>query len=362
MDEVRKIIHIDMDAFYASIEQRDNPTLRGKPIAVGGDPNKRGVVATCSYEARNYGIHSAMSSITAYKLCPHIIFVKPRMDVYKGVSNEIMEILFSYSDLVEPLAWDEAFIDVTVNKSNHTSATIIAKEIRSKIYKETGLTSSAGVSFNKFLAKVASDYNKPNGMKVIIPSEAEGFINNLAIEKIYGVGKVTRNKLHNMGIFNGRDLKQLSEGQLIDLFGKLGSILYNFARGLDERPVNPYRVRKSIGRETTLNEDLEDVEEIIEILTRLSLLVEKRMEVAKVKGTTITLKIKFNDFRNITRRVTVDKGINKNEDIMINIIELLKSIELEGKKVRLLGVSLSNFEEHEEVVDKEYSQIKFPII
>ena len=249
MKENRKIIHIDMDAFYASIEQRDNPKYKGKPLIVGGDPNRRGVVATCSYEARKYGIHSAMPSLTAYKLCPKAIFIRPRMEVYKKVSRQVMNILNEYSNLVEPLSLDEAFVDVSKSKRCKGSATLIALEIKERIFKEVGLTASAGVSFNKFLAKMASDFRKPDGITVIIEENSKDFIRNLPIGKFFGVGRVTKNKLNNIGVFKGEDLLKFSEEELIDIFSDRGKILYEFARGIDNRPVNPYRIRKSIGKE-----------------------------------------------------------------------------------------------------------------
>ena len=248
MKENRKIIHIDMDAFYASIEQRDNPKYKGKPLIVGGDPNRRGVVATCSYEARKYGIHSAMPSLTAYKLCPKAIFIRPRMEVYKKVSRQVMNILNEYSNLVEPLSLDEAFVDVTKSKRCKGSATLMAIEIKERIFKELGLTSSAGVSFNKFLAKMASDFRKPDGITVITEENSKDFIRNLPIGKFFGVGRVTKNKLNNIGVFKGEDLLKFSEEELIDIFSDRGKILYEFARGIDNRPVNPYRIRKSIGK------------------------------------------------------------------------------------------------------------------
>ncbi|MPQ44904.1 DNA polymerase IV, partial [Clostridium tarantellae] len=306
MEDTKKIIHVDMDAFYASIEQINNPKLIGKPIIVGADPNRGGVVATCSYEARKFGIHSAMSSMEAYKLCPHAIFVKSRMNLYKQVSNEIMNILYSYSDLVEPLALDEAFIDVTVNKSNIKSATVIAKEIKQKIYLKTKLNASAGVSYNKFLAKVASDFNKPNGLTVITPKTSNIFLESLSIDKFWGVGKVTKNKLNNIGIFTGSDLKRIDKKELVHLFNDKGKILYNFARGIDDREINPNRIRKSIGKEITLVEGLIEFEEILVILLKLSEEVERRLLNNKTKGYTITLKIKFFDFQNISKRATFE--------------------------------------------------------
>jgi DNA polymerase-4 len=245
-ESYRKIIHIDMDAFYASIEQRDQPDLRNKPVAVGGS-SKRGVVTTASYEARKYGVHSAMPSVMAKQKCPGLILVEPRFEVYKSVSEQILKIFYEYTPLVEPLSLDEAFLDVTENKKGIPSATIIAREIKKEIKSETSLTASAGISINKFLAKVACDYNKPDGLFLIRPEEAEKFVENLAIEKFFGIGKVTAGKMHKMGIHSGRDLKKFSQAELINLFGKAGSYFYDMARAIDNRPVNPDRIRKSVG-------------------------------------------------------------------------------------------------------------------
>ncbi|CAB1061728.1 DNA polymerase IV (EC [Olavius sp. associated proteobacterium Delta 1] len=264
MQQLRKIIHLDMDAFYASVEQRDTPELKGKPVIVGGDPNHRGVVAACSYEARKFGIHSAMASSTAYKLCPDAIFIRPRFDVYKAVSSEIREIFHEYTNLVEPLSLDEAFLDVTENFKEMVSATLIAKEIKNQIYSRTGrLTASAGVSFNKFLAKVASDINKPDGITVVTPEMAASFIDRLPIRKFFGVGKVTEEKMIGFGIKTGADLKKYKKEKLIQIFGKSGNYFYNIAHGKDDRPVEPNRIRKSIGKETTLPEDIDDTDQML---------------------------------------------------------------------------------------------------
>lgn len=358
MDKIRKIIHIDMDAFYASVEQRDNKCFRGKSVIVGGDPSKRGVVATCSYEARKYGVHSAMASMTAYKLCPNAIFVTPRMEVYKSVSNEIMDIFHDYSDIIEPLSLDEAFIDVTENKVNNSSATIIAKEIKKRIYNEVGITASAGVSFNKFLAKIASDYKKPNGLTVIEPKNVGLFLDKLGIEKFFGVGKVTKNRLNNMGIFKGEDIKKFTESELISLFKDKGKLLYDFSRGIDNRSVNPSRKRKSIGNETTLREDIEDIDEMINILDQLSDKIEKRLKQSNISGKTITLKVKFSDFKNLTRRITVKGEIKDKNNIMLYAGELLKEIPMDNKKVRLLGITISNLDK-DNFNNNEYSQLNF---
>jgi DNA polymerase-4 len=293
---IRKIIHIDMDAFYAAIEQRDHPELRGKPVIVGGQPDKRGVVATCSYEARQFGIHSAMPSMTALKRCPHAIFLPPRFDVYRAVSGQIIQIFHIYTDLIEPLALDEAYLDVTENKLHQTSATLIACQIKQQIQEQIGLTASAGVSFKKFLAKLTSDFQKPNGLTVVTPRQAVQFLDATPIRKFFGVGKVTEARLKALDIQTGADLKQVSEEQLRTLFGERGSMLYNSVRGEDHRPVLPIRLRKSIGKETTLETDSADHEQIVRILQHLSTQVEKRLLELGLRGKTITLKIKWSDF------------------------------------------------------------------
>ena len=273
MKKQRKIIHIDMDAFYASIEQRDKPSLKGKPVIVGGNPQSRGVVATCSYEAREYGIHSAMPCKTAYKRCPYAIFVRPRFEVYKQVSYEIREIFYKYTDLVEPLSLDEAFLDVTENKLNIKYATDVAKMIKKEIYEKTGLTASAGVSYNKFLAKLASDYNKPNGLTVIREDNAQSFLDNLPIRKFFGIGKVTQKTLKGLGVENGYDLRQMEISELESIFKNRGYLFYQLARGIDNREVEPHRERKSIGAETTLTENLDMMKEMF----RPMYIVESRM-------------------------------------------------------------------------------------
>lgn len=350
MGEIRKIIHIDMDAFYASVEQRDNPSLRGKPVIVGGHPNSRGVVATCSYEARKYGIHSAMPSKIAYKRCPYAIFVRPRFDVYKQVSNQIRKIFYRYTDLVEPLSLDEAFLDVTNPKIPIKYATTIAKFIKRDILLETGLNSSAGVSYNKFLAKLASDYKKPNGFTVITLENAQDFLDKLPIDKFWGIGKVTSKTLKNIGIKNGYDLRKLSLYDLEKIFKSKGYTYYNFARGIDYRPVEPYRERKSIGSETTLDHNYRlDEEEIVNILDQLCLEVSDRAKYINKLGRTITLKIKFENFTQITRSTSFQYGVNSHEDIRINIYNLLKNIEDNNLQIRLLGVTLSNLIDKDEV-------------
>jgi DNA polymerase-4 len=361
---MRKIIHIDMDAFYASVEQRDRPEIKGKPVIVGGDPNSRGVVAACSYEAREFGIHSAMASSTAYKLCPQAVFIRPRFDAYRAVSSEIREIFYEYTDLVEPLSLDEAFLDVTENFKGMPSATLIAREIKKKIYEKTGkLTASAGISFNKFLAKVASDVNKPDGITVITPEMADEFIDRLPIRKFFGVGKVTEEKMLTLGIQTGADLKKFKKEQLIEHFGKSGSYFYDIAHGMDERPVEPNRIRKSIGKETTLVEDIDDTHAMLEILEDIAVRLEDSLIKREAKGRTITLKIKYFDFQSITRSVTIDEAVDNASVIMKFVKPLLSKTEAGKKKVRLLGVSVSNFDDQVSITLKSRQlllPLKFP--
>ncbi len=359
MQRIRKIIHIDMDAFYASIEQRDNPRLKGKPVIVGGTPDKRGVVAACSYEARTFGIHSAMSSSRAYKLCPKAVFIGPRFDVYKSVSRQIREIFIEYTDLVEPLSLDEAFLDVTENKKGIASATLIAREIKAKIFKKTALTASAGVSFNKFLSKVASDMDKPDGLTVITPEEADAFIDRLPIRKFFGIGKVTEKKMLEMNIKQGSDLKKIDRGRLIKLFGKVGGHYYSIVHGEDTRPVNPHRDRKSLGKETTLDEDINNKEEMVTILGELALKIETLVKQNRLYGKTVTLKVKYSDFESITRSRTLEKPVVLRRDIMKHIKELLERTDAGRKKVRLLGISISNFLE-KEIRPTQGKQLRLP--
>lgn len=344
--EIRKIIHVDMDAFYASVEQRDNPAYRGKPLAVGGS-RERGVVAAASYEARQYGVRSAMASALAYRKCPHIIFVKPRFDVYKKVSNQIRAIFHEYTDLVEPLSLDEAYLDVTVNKKGLPSATLIAKEIRQRILEKTGLTASAGISINKFLAKTASDLNKPNGQYLIKPDAAADFVASLPIHKFYGIGKVTAEKMHSLGIQNGADLRNWSETALVKQFGKSGRYYYQIARGIDTREVNPNRIRKSIGAENTFPEDLSTEKEMLEALEEIAAEVAGRLHKGQRQGKTLTLKVKFSDFVQITRSKTMSYSFSSLETIEQLGRELLVQEKLEGKEVRLLGLTVSSLDQSE---------------
>lgn len=343
---MRKIIHIDMDAFYASIEQRDNPSLLGKAIAVGGSPQGRGgVVATASYEARKFGVRSAMSSKRAVQLCPDLIFIRPRFDVYKAVSEQLREIMRRYTDLIEPLSLDEAYLDVTVDKLNIGSALEIATHIRQAVRDELRLTASAGVSINKFVAKIASDINKPDGLTFIGPSRIEAFMETLPVEKFHGVGKVTAQKMKMMGLHTGADLKKLSEAELERSFGKTGRFFYRIVRGLDDRPVQPHRETKSIGAEDTFPYDLISEEEMHPELAKLATVLCGRLQRYQLKGRTITLKIKYSDFHQITRSQSLSEGTNNEELILSTAKALLAATDLEEVKVRLLGISLSNFHE-----------------
>lgn len=340
----RKIIHVDMDAFFAQVEQRDHPELRGKPVIVGGDPRSRGVVSTCSYEARKFGVHSAMPTSHAYRLCPQGIFVRGNFEAYREASQQIREIFYSYSPLVEPLSLDEAYIDVTDPLQGPPSATLIAEEIRAKVFEKTRLTCSAGVSYNKFLAKIASDINKPNGLTVITPDQAQEFLKALPVKKFFGVGKVTQKKMKSLGIFTGEDLLRYSKEQLYFHFGKSGEAFYHYVRGEDNRPVEPNRERKSIGKERTFAKDISDVSEMLEILKYLSEKVSEYAEKHTIKGYTITLKVKYSDFKQITRSQTVDHPTNSSDVLFETVSNLLQKSEVHTKAVRLLGVSLHNFD------------------
>ena len=340
---MRKIIHIDMDAFFASVEQLDNPALRGKPVAVGGS-GERSVVAAASYEARKFGVRSAMPSVVARRLCPDLIFVKHNFTRYTEVSANIHEIFRAYTDLIEPLSIDEAFLDVTKDKKNIGSATVIAGKIRNEIKARTGLTASAGISVNKFLAKIASDINKPDGMFLIRPEEAEEFIEELAVEKFYGIGKVTAQKMHKLGIHKGSDLKKWDLVALVRNFGKAGVFFYDIVRGIDERPVEPDQERKSVGTELTYEKDLTTRFEIIAELYKLEKELMERLEHSETTGRTITLKVKFSDFRQITRSKTLQNYIRDFDTLHKEVSGIRKSIKLEGSIIRLLGLSISNME------------------
>lgn len=357
----RKIIHIDMDAFYASVEQLDNPELVGKPIAVGGS-KERGVVAAASYEARKFGVKSAMSSIIAKRNCPDLIFVKPRFERYREVSTQIREIFLEFTDLVEPLSLDEAYLDVTENKKGNPSATLIAKEIRAKIKEKTGLNASAGISINKFIAKIASDYNKPNGQKTVNPEEVEEFLEKLQIRKFHGVGKVTAEKMYQFGIFNGFGLKQKSEEFLTDNFGKSGAHYYKVVRGIHLSEVKPDRIRKSLGAERTFDNNISSEIFMLERLENISEEIERRLTKGKVAGKTVMLKIKYSDFTQQTRSKTLAFFISKKDLILETAKELLYQEKMK-ESVRLLGITLSNLntgKEQEKDNNKEIAvQLKF---
>ncbi|MGL4583413.1 MAG: DNA polymerase IV [Flavobacterium sp.] len=336
----RKIIHVDMDAFYASVEQLDFPELRGKALAVGGS-EERGVIAAASYEARKFGVRSAMSGVMAKKNCPHLIFVKPRFERYKEISRIIRSVFYEYTDLVEPLALDEAFLDVTENKIGCPSATLIAHEIRMKIFERTGLTASAGISVNKFLAKIASDYNKPNGQKTIEPHEMVEFLERLEIKKFFGIGKKTADRMYHLGIFTGLDLKGKTEDFLTEHFGKSGKIYYDVVRGISNSPVRPNRTIKSVGTERTFDENLSSE---VYIESRIDVLVEElslRLKKQNIAGKTITLKIKYSDFVQQTRSTTVSYFVSDKE-IIFDLAKALLYQEKLKDSVRLIGVSLSN--------------------
>lgn len=341
----RKIIHIDMDAFYASVEQMDNPELRGKPVAVGGSEN-RGVVSAASYEARKFGVRSAISGVLAKKYCPEIIFVRPRFDRYKEISSKIHKIFNEYTDLVEPLSLDEAYLDVTQNKKGNPSASLLAEEIRTRIFNEVGLTASAGISINKFVAKIASDYNKPNGQKTVNPDEVEAFLEDLPIRKFYGVGKVTTEKMYQLGIFTGTDLKSKSLEFLERNFGKSGVFYYHVVRGIHNSEVKSSRITKSVAAEHTFDVNLSSEIFMIEQLERIAAQLEKRLERHKLSGKTITLKIKYSDFSQQTRSKTLPYFISDKSLIMENIKELLYQEKMKDS-VRLLGISLNNLNTEE---------------
>ncbi|MGB3295066.1 MAG: DNA polymerase IV [Phormidesmis sp.] len=339
---VRKIIHVDMDAFYASVEQRDNPTLRGQPIAVGGSPEQRGVVMTASYEARAFGIHSAMPSRSALLRCPQLVFVTPRFDAYKTASAEIRKIFFDYTDLVEPLSLDEAYLDVTMDKQGVGSAVAIAQQIKHRIKTDLHLTASAGVSINKFLAKIASDLDKPDGLSLISPAQAEDFLERLPIDAFHGVGPATSAKMKAQGIENGADLKQWDRAQLIATFGKVGGHYYRIVRAEDNRPVNPHRIRKSIGAERSFSKDLRQPEQIDAALVKIAQAVHQRLRANNRYGYTLTLKIKYGNYETITRSRTLTSLIQAPEEILRLSRDLL-CVHLDfSRPVRLLGITVSN--------------------
>ncbi len=352
----RKIIHIDMDAFFASVEQRDFPELKGKPVAVGGN-SERGVIAAASYEARKYGVRSAMPSKVAVRLCPQLVFQKHRFDVYKEVSRQIREIFFEYTDLVEPLSLDEAFLDVTENKKGIDSATQVAREIKQKIFEATQLTASAGVSVNKFLAKVASDQRKPNGMFIIKPNGVKPFVEQLPIEKFFGVGKKTAEKMHQLDIHKGKDLLRFDLPRLVHYFGKAGQYFYDIARGNDERLVRPHHERKSVGIENTFSKDLVDEQQIQLELNRLKEGLIKRLSKSGKQGKTLTLKVKFDNFEQITRSKTLHEPIG--EKLLSELAaELIREAPL-NRPIRLLGLTISNFKGEDEEPEALQLRINF---
>ena len=342
MADNRKIIHIDMDAFYASVEQRDYPGYRGKPVIVGGAPDKRGVVAACSYEAREFGIHSAMPSSRAAKLCPHAIFIKPRFAEYRRISEQIRGVFLKFTELVEPLSLDEAYLDVSSCDLHQGSATRIAQAIKAKIKTETDLTASAGVSYNKFLAKVASDLDKPDGLYVITPAEGEAFVSRLPIGQFFGVGKATEAKMKALRVKTGADLKLLSLEQLRQRFGKTGDYFYHVARGIDRRVVSNRRERKSISSETTFMEDLSDVEVMLKKLQELAEETLRTLAQKELTAMTLTIKVKYADFQQVTRSRTLTEPLAEVAGIKPLLAELLAKTEAGRRRVRLLGVGVSN--------------------
>ncbi len=341
-EEVRKIIHIDMDAFYVSVEQLDNPYLKGKPVVVGGN-SRRGVIAAAGYEARKFGIRSAMPSAKAYRICPSIIFVKPRFDRYKEVSAKIHEIFRRYTDEIEPLALDEAFLDVTYNKMELQSATMIANQIREAIRSEVGITCSAGISYSKFFAKIATEVNKPDGFFTITPEQGPEYVKSLAIEKFFGVGKVTADKMNRLGIFKGEDLLKYTKPELSKLFGKSGPFFYNISRGIDNRKVKSDRVRKSVGAERTYSSNIYDKETFQESLAEIKEILWSRIQKSRKYGRTVTLKIKYEDFTNLTRSQSIKKEIRTPNQLNKCLEEIISKENLLTKGIRLIGIQISGF-------------------
>ncbi len=341
----RKIIHVDMDAFYASVEQRDFPEYKGLPLVVGGQPDSRGVVATCSYEARRFGIHSAMPCSRAYRLCPQAVFVRPRFEAYQAVSTQLHAIFRSYTALIEPLSLDEAYLDVSLCQQHQGSATRIAEAIRADIVEQTGLTASAGVSYNKFLAKLASDMDKPNGLTVILPGQAIEVLHGLPIGDFYGIGKATERRMHRLGIRTGEDLSKRTLTQLQLEFGKAGAWYYQVVRGIDERLVRVSRQRKSLGTETTLAEDLANRDTMLEILEQLAEKVVQKLRSKKLDGRTLTLKVKYSNFEQVTRSISVTHSLADVSKMKQHLVVLLARTEAGGRPVRLLGLTVSGFTE-----------------
>lgn len=353
--ENRKIVHIDMDAFFASVEQRDKPEYRAMPVIVGGAPDKRGVVAACSYEARKYGIRSAMSSARASRLCPQAIFLRPRFEAYRQVSADIQTIFKTFTNLVEPLSLDEAYLDVSACTQYGGSATRIAEAIKSMIKQATDLTASAGVSYNKFLAKIASDMDKPDGLYVITPAQGQAFIENLAIGKFYGIGKATEAKMQVLGIHNGADLKRWKRQDLTARFGKAGNYYYDIARGIDHRPVINTRLRKSLGSETTFENDLADKDDMLASLQELAQKVLRGLQAKQLLARTVTIKVKYEDFALVTRRITLEQPFNDMRTLLPILPQLLNKTDVAQRRVRLLGVSVSNLMKDDEL--NGYDQI-----
>jgi len=340
----RKIIHIDMDAFYAAVEQRDDPSLRGRPLVIGGSPDGRGVVATASYEARKFGIRSAMAAAYARRLCPEAIFLRPRFEAYRAESRRIQAIFRRYTTLVEPLSLDEAYLDVTGSTACRGSATLIARQIKREIYSETGLTASAGVSYNKFLAKLASDVNKPDGLYLITPAEGAAFIAGLPVGRFHGVGPATETKMHELGIRTGADLAGWTLAELQAAFGKSGAFFYDIARGVDDRPVRSSRERKSYGSETTFERDLTEPAAMLAALQPLAAEVLEGLSARNLTASTWTLKVKYHDFQQITRAYTAPQPLTELDAVMRIMDSLLARTEAAARPVRLLGVTGSGLQ------------------
>ncbi len=353
-----KVIHVDMDQFYAAVEQHDRPELKGKPIAVGYDA-ERGVVTTASYEARRYGVHSAQSVKAAKRLCPQLIMVEPHFQRYKEVSAMLHKIFHDYTDLVEPISLDEAFLDVTENKRGMDMAVDIAREIKQRIFDSTGLTASAGVSYCKFLAKIASDWRKPNGLTVIHPDRALDFIAQMKVEKLWGVGKKTAEKMHQMGIINGSDLRSQSLERLTSEFGKMGKVFYNFARGIDDRPIIAEWERKSVSCERTFAHDIRQQNVAETELYNTVEELERRIAKNEFVGRTLSLKVKFQDFQQITRSVTVNKNLQTRDDILPLAKQLLEQIDLNAHPIRLLGLGVSNNRHDDTTNYQQWIQLEF---
>lgn len=353
MDTNRKIIHVDLDSYFASVEQRDHPELRGKPIAVGYD-EERGVVSTASYEARRFGVHSAQSIMIAKRLCPSLIIVPPHFEEYKQISRQIHQIFHDYTDLIEPVSIDEAFLDVTHNKLDIPLAVDIARDIKRRIHKETQLTASAGVSYCKFLAKIASDWRKPDGLCTVHPDRALDFIAQLPIEKMWGVGPKTRDRMHWMGIYTGLQLRQCSKAHLVEMFGKAGEVFYDFARGIDDRPVITDWVRKSVGCEHTFEHDISTRADVIIELYHTVLELITRIERTDFTGNTLTLKVKFADFTQITRSITTNHPLHTKSQILPLAKQLMRQADQQSRPIRLLGLSINNPHAGEETHRPEY--------